>query len=123
MVVRKAGHGHHHGYQLESGKFPDNLRLSSIITKFSGIAAQGKAERAGKGKRKEKRIYSRPKKTPLLPYFYEFSLCFPVIGIERVHFSVSTLLTCATWVNPMSDPFSLADGPVSSSGRRNQAKA
>lgn len=117
----ETGHSHHHRYQLENGKFPDNLRFSSTLTKFNGIAEQGEAERPGRGKGRGKRIYSRPKKTPLLPYFCELSLCLQVIGANRVHFLVSTLLTCATWVNPLPDLLSLAGSPVSPSAMRDQA--
>lgn len=68
MVGRKAGHSHYHRYLLENGKSPDNLRFSSTLTKFNGIAVQGEAERPGRGKEKEKRIYSRPK-TPSIAIF------------------------------------------------------
>lgn len=55
MVVRKAGHSHHHRcISWKMLMLAVNLRFSSTLTKFNGIAVQGEAERPGRGKGKEK---------------------------------------------------------------------
>lgn len=103
-----------------NGKLPDSLRFSHTLTKFNGIAVQGETQRPRRGKGKEKRIYCRFK-TPQSCYI---SMNYPSASkwlVPKEHFLVSTLLTCTTWVNPLSDLLSLAGGPVSPSAMRDQA--